>query len=306
MSDWLNGGAETMADTLHTSVSDTIVIQPRRTLPSLWGVAASCLFGLLAVLNIVPLIWGLLTSLKSAEDLFRFPPTIFNFQPTLENYQRVIDSGFLGNMQVSLAYSLATVVGVLVLALPAAYAFDRFQFPFRRTLLLLVVASIPLSLGAAALLIPNYIYFTRLGLTNTWLTLPLIYTAHQLPMAIWIVKGTMEGIPRELDEAAIADGATRLQILRMIILPLCRPALGAAGVLAFVGSWNEFVAGSVMVDSPALRPVQPAIYNFIGYFGREWGPLTASATLAIIPILVIFTLLGRLIVSGLTKGSVKG
>ncbi|MEX2375093.1 MAG: carbohydrate ABC transporter permease [Dehalococcoidia bacterium] len=278
----------------------------RRPMPSVWGVAATLLFLLLAVMNIVPLLWGILTSLKSETDLFRFPPTLFDFQPTLANYQRVIDSGFLGNMQVTLFYSLGTVVGVLILALPAAYAFDRFEFPFRKTLLLLVVASIPLSLGAAALLIPNYIYFTRLGLTNQWYTLPLIYTAHQLPMAIWIVKGTIEGIPRELDEAAVADGASRFQVLWMIMLPLCRPALGAAGVLAFVGSWNEFVAGSVMVDNPALRPVQPAIYNFIGYFGREWGPLTASATMAIIPILIIFALLGRLIVSGLTKGSVKG
>jgi multiple sugar transport system permease protein len=278
----------------------------RWQMPSLWGGAVAALFALLAILNLVPLLWGILTSLKGEADLFRFPPVLLDFSPTIANYQRVVDSGFMDNMRVSLLYSVATVVGVLVLALPAAYAFDRFEFPLRRALLLLVVASIPLSLGAAALLIPNYIYFTRLGLTNSWFTLPLIYTAYQLPMAIWIVKGTMEGIPRELDEAAVADGATRLQVLLLIILPLCRPALGAAGVLAFVSSWNEFLAGSVMVDNPALRPVQPAIYNFIGYFGREWGPLTASATLAIVPILVIFALLGRLIVSGLTKGSVKG
>src|SRR5690606_38760145 len=131
-----------------------------------------------------------------------------------------------------------------------AYAFDRFEFPGRKPLFLLVVASIPLSLGAAALLIPNCIYFLRLGLTNQYYTLPLIYTAHQLPMAIWIIKGTIEGIPRELDEAAVADGAGHFTILRMIILPLILPALGAAGVMAFVGSWNEFVASTVMVDNP--------------------------------------------------------
>jgi multiple sugar transport system permease protein len=201
---------------------------------------------------------------------------------------------------------VVTVVSVLVLALPAAYAFDRFDFPLRRALFMLVVASIPLSLGAAALLIPNYLYFTRLGLTNAWFTLPLIYTAYQLPMAIWIIKGSLESIPRELDEAAIIDGATHFQILTRVMLPLTRPALGAAGVLTFVACWNEFIAGSVMIDTPDLRPIQPAIYNFIGYFGREWGPLTASATLAIIPIFIAFALLSRLIVSGLTKGSVKG
>jgi multiple sugar transport system permease protein len=278
----------------------------RRRLPRLPGATASLLFAGLALLNLLPLAWGILTSLKTEADLFRFPPVLFDFDPTLENYRRVIDSGFLGNMQITTFYGLTTVTAVLALALPAAYAFDRFDFPFRRTLLLLVVASIPISLGAAALLIPNYIFFSRLGLTNHWYTLPLIYTAHQLPMAIWIVKGTLESIPRELDEAAIVDGAGYFDILRVIILPLSLPALGAAGVLAFVGSWNEFLAGSVMVDNPALRPVQPAVYNFVGYFGREWGPLTASATLAILPILVIFTILGRLIISGLTKGSVKG
>ncbi|KKB84454.1 hypothetical protein VW29_10575 [Devosia limi DSM 17137] len=270
------------------------------------GILATGLFLVLALLNLIPLVWGVLTSLKAEADLFKFPPVIFGFQPTLANYERVIESGFLQNMQVTVLYCVGTVVAALTLALPAAYAFDRFEFPFRKTLLLLVVASIPLSLGAAALLIPNYIYFTRLGLTNNWFTLPLIYTAHQLPMAIWIIKGTLEGIPRELDEAAVADGASHFDVLRLVILPLSRSALGAAGVMAFVGSWNEFVASTVMVDNPALRPVQPAIYNFIGYFGREWGPLTASATMAIIPILIIFILLGRLIVSGLTKGSVKG
>ncbi|MCO5090992.1 carbohydrate ABC transporter permease [Bosea sp. (in: a-proteobacteria)] len=278
----------------------------RWALPDRWSVLVVLAFALLAVLNLMPLIWGVLTSFKSPPDLFRFPPTLFGFTPTLENYQRVIESGFLGNMRVSLFYSGTTVAATLVLALPAAYAFDRFDFPLRQPLFMLVVASIPLSLGAAALLIPNYLYFSRLGLTNAWYTLPLILTAHQLPMAIWIMKGTIEGIPRELDEAAVADGASHFEVLRFVILPLTKPAFGAAGVLTFVASWNEFVAGSVMVDSPALRPIQPAIYNFIGFFGREWGPLTASATLAILPILIAFALLGRLIVSGLTKGSVKG
>jgi multiple sugar transport system permease protein len=198
------------------------------------------------------------------------------------------------------------VVLVLTLALPAAYAFDRFEFPLRKPLFLLIVSCIPLSIGAAALLIPNYIAFSAMHITNTWFVLPLIYAAHQLPMAIWIMKGLLESIPKELDEAAIIDGASTLRILRSVILPLSGPALGAAAILTFVGSWNEFMAGSVMVDSPELKPVQPLIYAFIGFFGREWGPLTASAVLAIVPIIVVFALFGRLMVAGLTKGSVKG
>lgn len=271
--------------------------------------ARAVITGLLCLLmfaNLLPLVWGILTSFKADTDLFRYPPVFFDFSPTLEHYERVIASGFLRSMGTSVFYAAVTVLATLALALPAAYAFDRFEFPFRQTLFMLVVASIPLSLGAAALLIPNYVYFVQIGLTNTWFVLPLIYTAHQLPMAIWIIKGVIEGIPRELDEAAIVDGGTHADILRFVMLPLSRPALGAAGVLAFVGTWNEFVAGSVMVDAPDLKPVQPMIYSFIGFFGREWGPLTASATLAIVPILIAFALLGRHIVSGLTKGAVKG
>jgi len=268
--------------------------------------AVTALMCLLVVANLLPLLWGVLTSFKGDADLFRFPPTFFDFAPTLDHYERVIVSGFLGSMGATVFYAAVTVGATLALGLPAAYAFDRFDFPFRQGLFMLVVASIPLSLGAAALLIPNYVYFVGIGLTNTWFVLPLIYTAHQLPMAIWIIKGVIESIPRELDEATIVDGGTHLDVLRHVMLPLARPAMGAAGVLAFVGSWNEFVAGSVMVDSPALKPVQPMIYSFIGFFGREWGPLTASATLAIVPILIAFALLGRHIVAGLTKGAVKG
>lgn len=278
----------------------------RALLGSTARAVATGLLCLLVITNLVPLAWGILSSFKSDPDLLRYPPSLLDFTPTLGHYRRVVDSGFLGSMATTAAYAAATVLATLALALPAAYAFDRFAFPFRQSLFMLVVASIPLSLGAAALLIPNYVYFVMLGLTDTWFVLPLIYTAHQLPMAIWIVKGVIETIPRELDEATVIDGGTHRDILRFVMLPLSRPALGAAGVLAFVGAWNEFVAGSVMVDAPGLKPVQPMIYSFIGFFGREWGPLTASATLAILPILIAFALLGRHIVSGLTKGAVKG
>jgi multiple sugar transport system permease protein len=280
--------------------------EPRLGLGPVAGLLLAIPIAALVLLNLLPLIWGLITSIKPEADIFSMPPRFFGFAPTIDHYERVFASGFAQSFRISLFYSFFAVAMTLVLALPAAYAFDRFEFPFRQSLFLLIVASIPLSLGAAALLIPNYVYFVRLGLVNTPFALPLIYAAHQLPMAIWVVKGTIEGIPRELDEAALIDGASRFEIMRHVMLPLARPALGAAGTLAFVGSWNEFVAGSVMVDAAWLKPVQPVIYGFIGFFGREWGPLTASATLAIIPILIAFALLGRLIVSGLTKGSVKG
>ncbi len=260
---------------------------------------------LLLVLNVLPLAWGVLTSFKSGGDILSYPPQLF-FRPTLAHYQRVIAEGFSHRLLVSLLDSLAAVGLTLLVAIPAAYAFDRGRFALRRPLYLLVVACIPLALGASALIIPAYIWFMRLGLNDTVVVLPLIYAGYQIPMAIWIVKNAIEVVPVELDEAATIDGCTHFGVLWRMILPLARSGIGAAAILAFVGSWNEFLAGSVMVDALALKPVQPAIYAFVGFFGREWGPLTAAASLAILPVVAVFALFGRLIISGLTSGGVKG
>jgi multiple sugar transport system permease protein len=146
---------------------------------------------------------------------------------------------------------------------------------------------------------------TKLGITNNRFTLILLYTTYNLPMAIWILKGAFEAIPREIDEAATLEGCGDMYILFRLLLPLAKPAIAAAALFLFIGSWNEFIAASVMVDSPQFRPVQLAIYNYLGYYGREWGPLTASSILALIPIIFVFIRLGRLLISGLTQGSVK-
>ncbi len=268
------------------------------------AVAMAALTGLLA-LNVLPLLWGVLTSFKQGADILSYPPVV-TFTPTLAHYARVLQEGFGRNLLVSLLDTLASVALTLAVAVPAAYAFDRTRFRFRRPLYLFVVACIPLALGASALIIPAYVWFNRLGLNDTVAVLPLIYAGYQIPMAIWIVKNAIEAVPQELDEAATIDGCGHFGVLWRIVLPLARPGVGAAAILAFVGAWNEFLAGSVMVDAAALKPVQPAIYAFVGFFGREWGPLTAAATLAILPIVVAFAMFGRLIISGLTGGAVKG
>ena len=259
----------------------------------------------LLVVNVLPLLWGVLTSLKPNGDILRYPPAL-TFAPTLAHYARVMQEGFGHNLQVSLLNTLAAVLLTLAVSIPAAYAFDRARFALRRPLYMLVVACIPLALGASALIIPAFVWFTRLGLSDTPFVLPLIYAGYQIPMAIWIIKNAIEAVPVEIDEAAVIDGCGHFGTLWRMILPLSRPGIGAAAILAFVGSWNEFLAGSVMVDAASLKPVQPAIYAFVGFFGREWGPLTAASTLAILPIVVAFALFGRLIISGLTGGAVKG
>ncbi len=268
-------------------------------------VLAALITAALLFINLFPVAWGLVTSLKATPEIMAWPPAFIDFSPTLDHYRSVLASAFTRAIANSLFYSCGVIVAGLLLGSLAAFGFDRFAFRLRTPLFMLIVASIPLAIGATALLVPNYLYFTYTGVTNRWFTLVLLYTAYQLPLAIWILKGAMEGVPRELDEAAYVDGASSFTVWRRIVMPLCLPAIGAAGLFLFLGAWNEFVAGSVMVDSPELRPVQVAVYQNIGYFGRDWGPLMASAMLAVVPILAIYLLLGRLLIAGLTRGAVK-
>lgn len=260
----------------------------------------------MAMANIVPLAWGVLASFKPVGQLVTYPPTLFDFNATIANYVAVVEGGFLLGVRNSALYSFAAVILALSLGALAAFGFERFAFAGKETMFLLVIASIPLAIGSAAILVPKFLFFAKLGLTNHWYTLPLLYGVHSLPIAIWTIKGAMESIPRELDEAAYVDGASSLVVFTRIVLPLSRPAIGAAALLTFIHAWNEFVAGSVMVDSRDLKPIQPLLYQYIGFFGREWGHLTAAATIAILPIVLIYAFFGRLLISGLTRGATKG
>ena len=263
------------------------------------------IFLLVLLVNLIPFAWGALTSFKPVRDVLAYPPRFLGFEASFEHYRSVFANTFLGGVFNSLIYSLAAIALGLVLALMAAYALKRFIFKGRKAFFVMVLSGIPLAIGSAAMVVPNYVFFSYLGLVNKWFTLPVLYTAYNLPMAIWIMVGGMESVPVEIDEAAKVDGASRSYILFRLIPRITLPALASAALFIFLGAWNEFVASSVLVSSPALYPVQVSIYTYLGYYGVEWGPLTAAATAAVIPTLIVFTFLGRLLISGLTAGSVK-
>ncbi|PZQ50046.1 MAG: carbohydrate ABC transporter permease [Rhodovulum sulfidophilum] len=262
----------------------------------------------LAVLafNLGPILWGILGSLKPRAEIMQYPPRLVPTTISAEHYDAIVGGGFLAAARTSLIYCLVTVTVALLAGSLAAFAMSRIRFGGRPVVMFAVLAGIPLASGAAALIVPTYLYMNWINLNDTIFVLPLVYIAYNLPTAIWVLMGAIDGLSRELDEAAAIDGAGRLRTLFEILLPLCKPALGAAALFAFVGAWNEFVSGSVLVDNPALRPVQVAIYQNIGYFGRDWGPLLASATLAVLPIILVFLFFGRLLISGLTSGATKG
>lgn len=273
---------------------------------STFNIVTSLLVILVIAVNLLTVTWGVLASFKSGRELVVYPPQLFAFEPTLENYRSVIEGGFLRAVANSALYGLAAAVMVILCGSMAAFGMGRFKFRGQHALFLTFVAGIPLAMGAAAMLIPNYLMFASLGITNTWFTLPLIYSAHMLPLAVWVIRGSMDSVPYELDEAAYVDGASSFTVLWRVILPLCKPALAAVAILVFIHAWNEFVAGSAMIDANELKPIQPVLYQFIGFFGRDWGPLTAASTIAMIPVFMLYAFFGRYLVSGLTHGATKG
>lgn len=263
------------------------------------------LFALVVIVNLAPFIWGLLTSLKPVREVLAYPPKVFGSEVSWEHYIEVFRGTFFTGFRNSLIYSAIAIIVGLFFAMMAAYAMSRFKFHGKKLFFILILSGIPLSIGSAAMVVPNYTFFSRLGMTNQWYTLPLIYIAYNLPMAVWIIMGGLESAPVEIDEAAKIDGAGNWRILFGIITPLSLPSLASAALFIFLGAWNEYVVSSVLVSSSELYPIQVSIYNYMGFYGIQWGPLCAAATAAVIPTLIVFAILGRMLISGLTAGAVK-
>ncbi len=260
----------------------------------------------MAVVTITPIYWGIVTSLKNTNEIAAYPPKVIGFEITWAHYIRIFSSGYLKYVLNSVLYSIAAIVLGLVLGYLAAYGFERRSFPLKKILFYVVVIGIPLSTGSSILLIPNYLLMMKVGLSNHWYTMPLLYTAYNLPLCIWMLISGIRGLPLEIEEAARIDGCSQRYILLRLLPPMLKPSFAAASLFIFIGSWNEYITTSVMVNSTSLKNIQMAIYDYIGFFGQEWGPLCAAATVAIIPILLVFTFLGKQLVSGLTAGAVKG
>ncbi len=262
-------------------------------------------FGAIVICNLVPFLWAFLTSIKTTEGINTFPPKFIGFTATLEHYKLVMDSNFPIALRNSIFYSAVTIIVCIICAIMFAYAFTRCKFRGKKLFFYIILFGIPLSMGSAALVVPNYLLFSYVHLINKWYTMPLILVAYNLPMACWVMIGGMDSVPNAIDEAAKIDGASMPYIIFYLIPRLCTPSIACAALLTFIGAWNEYLVASVLITSQNLYPIQVSVYNYLGFFGREWGPLMASSLMAVIPILLVFTVLGKLLISGLTAGAVK-
>jgi ABC-type glycerol-3-phosphate transport system permease component len=251
-----------------------------------------------------PILWGLSTSLKPANKILEYPPRFIPSTATLEHYRVLFETGILKYIANSAIVSTFTVILATGLGALAAYALARFEFRGKGLVLFLIVAvmSIPLP----SLMVPTFTFLALLNLTNTLTGLLLLYTAYQIPLAVWVMYGYFQTIPTEYENAARIDGYTRMQALWKVVLPLSRPGLIASGLFALTFAWNDFVVAVAMNSSDDARTLPVAIYNYLGFFGREWGPLMASAMVSIVPVILIFVIFQRYFLSGMSGGGVKG
>lgn len=259
----------------------------------------------------LPVVWTVVTSFKPHQAIFATPP-VFVFAPTLEHYFRTLGlrtgrfvestTGGIGPSVVnSVVVATWTTLVTLVLAIPAGYAFGRLRFRGRRPLAFYALfTNMAPPIG---LLIPYFFILNRVGLIDTYLGLVLIYLTFSLPFAIWLMITYFEELPRELEEAATVDGASRFGILWRIVLPQARGGVAVTAVFSFINAWNEFLYAAVLAGNQT-RTATVALFGFISTEEHLWGAFTASGTMIMVPVIVLALVAQRQIVHGLTFGAI--
>ncbi|MEV0403730.1 carbohydrate ABC transporter permease [Actinoallomurus sp. NPDC050550] len=256
-----------------------------------------------------PVFWMISTAFKPNGEIFSSTPHPLPEHPTLKQFSSVVDGGIAGvsfwdYFVNSAVVAIATVAISGLIALLAATAVARFRFRFRTIFLimLLVVQMIP----CEALVIPLFVDLKRMDLLNSLVGLIAVYVGFALPFGIWMLRGFVAAVPRELEEAAALDGAGPLRIFFRVLLPLVAPGLVATSVFSFITAWNEFVFAFTFLKDQDKATLPIMLQFFFGRSGNDWGPIMAASTLLTLPVVAFFLLVQRRMVSGLVAGAVKG
>ncbi len=270
------------------------------------GRALRLLAAALVVINgFFPALWILLTSLKTEAELVSRPITWWPAAPTLANYTQAFSEQpllrYIGN---SLAVAGGATLVSLVVSGLAAYAIARLNLRRRQLILTCIVASSMFPL--VTLLVPIFETLRSLGLLNTYTALILPYTVLNLPVCTLVLVSFFQSIPRDLENAAMIDGCTRLGALWRVVLPLAAPGVFTAGILAFVNAWDEFLLALSLNSNPSMRTLPVGITLYQGEFTFPWPIISAALIVAIVPVAVLIALFQERVVGGLTQGGLKG
>lgn len=252
-----------------------------------------------------PILWAVVSSFLPQTALTSTPPNLSPANFTLDNYQAVLagDRSLVKGLVNSAIVATSTAAVALVLGSAAAYALARLHLPGSNKILLMVLAT--QMFPGIVIIIPLFIVISRLGLIDTYIALIVVYLSFILPIVIWILKGFFEAIPLELERAAAVDGASALQVFRLIVLPISLPPLFATGVFAFIESWNEFFF-AVILTRINVKTAPIAIAEFSGQYTTLYGQMVGAAVLASVPVVVLAVVFRTYIMKGFVEGAVKG
>jgi N,N'-diacetylchitobiose transport system permease protein len=255
---------------------------------------------------VFPVFWMISTAFKPNDEIISLSPTWLPLHPTLQHFRDAIDRPFFwDDVKNSLIVVSVTVAISIVLAFLAAIALARYGFAGRKLFILLVIGI--LMLPQAGLIIPLYVVLARYHQVNALTGLIVTYMTFVLPFAVWTLRGFLIGIPKDLEEAAMVDGSTRLGVFMKILLPLMGPGLVATSVFAFITTWNEYIFARVLLNDQSKQTVTVWLSYFVGSSRHtDWGALMAASTLTAIPVVIFFLLVQRRIAFGLTAGAVRG
>ncbi len=261
--------------------------------------------GMVVLNGFFPAVWILLTSLKTEAELVKKPITYWPHGPTIGNYvQAFTDQPLLKYMGNSLFVSIGATVLSLIVSAFAAYAIARLNLRRKQLILTCIVASSMFPL--VTLLVPIFETMRTLGLLNTYVALLLPYTVLNLPVCTLVLVSFFQSIPRDLENAAMIDGCTRLGALWKVVVPLAAPGVFTAGILAFVNSWDEFLLALSLNSNPSMRTLPVGITLYQGEFTFPWPIISAALIVAIVPIAVLIAIFQERVVGGLTQGGLKG
>jgi ABC-type glycerol-3-phosphate transport system permease component len=270
---------------------------PNRLLVGLFAILVAAFYG-------IPLLFMISTSVKLPTAVFTTPPTLLPRAITFDNYHAILGLDYVRFFFNSLVVAAGTTVLALLFGIGSSYAFSRLHFRGRKPLLIAIILTQLLPL--AVLIIPIYRIAHSLALLNTYPGLMVAYLTFDLPVAIWLMRGFYVGIPRELEDAAQIDGANAFQAFRQVTLPLAIPGIMATAAYCFFMAWQDFMFALVFMTDNDKRTLPLGVLSYIGEHQTDWGKLMAASVLLMIPVFVIFALVQRQFVSGLTRGAVKG
>ena len=252
---------------------------------------------------LMPVVIMIFSGFKSNPEIFQRPFSIPDFSNLTNFVKMVTQSNFLRYMLNSLIVTGASILAILTLGIMASYALGRYAFRGSNFVLLFFMAGLMIPLKLA--IIPLFILYRDLGFLNSHMALIVTYTAMGLPSTIFILTGFIRTLPSELEDAARMDGASEARIMWKIMLPLCRPALVIAGIYNLVPIWNDFFFPLVFIQNESLKTLPQGLTSFIGEYTTDWGVMFAGLTVAAAPITIVYILLSKQFINGMTSGAVK-